>query len=87
MSVSTAAHSTDKMELLTSKDAAVMASPDVLAYLRTDGERGLTAAEVERRQRIYGFNEMTIHEEEPLLLKYINQVSICYENSVMSLLM
>lgn len=86
MSVSTAAHSTDKMELLASKDAAVMASPDVLAYLRTVGERGLTAGEVERRQRIYGYNEMTIHEEEPLLLKYINQVSICYENSVMSLL-
>ena len=85
MSVTTAVHSIDKMELLTSKDAAVMASPDVLAYLRTDGERGLTGAEVERRQRLYGYNEMTIHEEEPLLLKYINQVGSCYENSVMSL--
>lgn len=57
------------------KEAALMQIPDLLSRLGTSRETGLSDTDVELRRRQYGLNEMQIHEEEPLLIKYIGQVS------------
>lgn len=55
------------------KEAALMQIPDLLSRLGTSRETGLSDTDVELRRRQYGLNEMQIHEEEPLLIKYIGQ--------------
>lgn len=62
---------------ISSKEAAVMTIPDLLSQLNTNPESGLTSTDVELRQVTYGLNEMSIHEEEPILIRYIGQVSKC----------
>lgn len=57
------------------KEAALMHIPDLLSRLGTIRDTGLTDTDVELRRRRYGLNEMKIHDEEPLLIKYIGQVS------------
>ena len=57
------------------KEAALMHIPDLLSRLGTIRDTGLTDTDVELRRRRYGLNEMRIHDEEPLLIKYIGQVS------------
>lgn len=66
------------MQLISSKEAAVAPVTDFIGRLNTNGEAGLTRTEVDARQQMYGYNEMKIHKEEPLWLKYINQVSVCF---------
>ena len=47
---------------------------DVVSRLCADCAAGLTEEEVERRRKVFGRNEFTIKEEEPLWRKYLNQV-------------
>lgn len=42
--------------------------------LRSDMERGLTIAEVNRRQKYNGYNEFDIQEHDPIWRKYLDQV-------------
>ncbi len=59
-------------------EAAVSTASDVVQRLETDRARGLTSEEVEKRRKFHGFNEFEIKEEEPLWLKYLNQVGTRY---------
>lgn len=58
-----------------SSEAAVSTASDVIQRLETDSTRGLTTEEVEKRRKLHGFNEFDIKEDEPLWLKYLNQVT------------
>ncbi len=55
-------------------EAAVSTAGNVVHRLETDSSRGLTSEEVEKRRKYHGFNEFDIREDEPLWLKYLNQV-------------
>ena len=55
-------------------EAAVSTAADVVSRLCADCAAGLTEDEVERRRKVFGRNEFTIKEEEPLWRKYLNQV-------------
>ena len=55
-------------------EAAVSTAADVVSRLGADCAAGLTEDEVERRRKVFGRNEFTIKEEEPLWRKYLNQV-------------
>jgi Ca2+-transporting ATPase len=42
--------------------------------LRTNPDRGLTSAEVDLRRVTYGTNELVVDDDEPLYMKFIDQL-------------
>lgn len=60
---------------ISSSESSKMTVAALLSYHGINSDRGLTSTDVDLRQGVYGLNEMTIHEEESLLIKYIGQVT------------
>ena len=65
----------DVGENMESREAASLTVDDIVLKLDTNFERGLSSVEVERRRSLHnGFNEMNMKKDEPLWLKYLEQV-------------
>ncbi|XP_063234535.1 calcium-transporting ATPase type 2C member 1 isoform X2 [Bacillus rossius redtenbacheri] len=58
---------------LTTGQACALGAEEVSAQLRVDLRRGLGWREAELRRQLTGFNEFTVHEEDPPWKKYIEQ--------------
>ncbi|XP_050431382.1 calcium-transporting ATPase type 2C member 1 isoform X2 [Adelges cooleyi] len=58
---------------LTTKEASVMSSEEVISRLRVNFRAGLCRKESEFRKQIIGYNEFSVHQGDSLLKKYIEQ--------------
>ena len=59
---------------LKASEAALSSWLDVAKRLGSDCAKGLSDADVQRRRKTWGYNELQISKEEPLWKKYIGQV-------------
>ena len=62
------------MNWVSSEKAAELSYYETARHLNTDIQQGLTVVEATRRQRLHGFNEFDVKEDEPLWKKYLDQV-------------
>ncbi len=62
------------MNWVSSEKAAELSYYEIAHHLNTDIQQGLTVVEAIRRQRLHGFNEFDVKEDEPLWKKYLDQV-------------
>ncbi|XP_063992825.1 calcium-transporting ATPase type 2C member 1 isoform X2 [Diachasmimorpha longicaudata] len=58
---------------LTTGEAASLGADEVAARLHVDTRNGLWWQEAEQRQKLVGYNELTVKEEDPTWKKYIEQ--------------
>lgn len=63
------------MRCLSTEEASSQPTEEVAARLQTDLRNGLSWREADSRIRICGYNEFEVKKEDPLWLKYIEQVS------------
>lgn len=73
----------EAMKYMGTEEAASQPHEEVAARLQTDPRVGLTWREAEFRQRIYGYNEFDVKQEEPLWQKYLEQVCSSMNRSQM----
>lgn len=59
---------------LTTKEASAVSAEDVVSRLRVSYRIGLSWKECEFRRQMTGYNEFSVHQEDPLWKKYIEQV-------------
>lgn len=59
---------------LTTKEASAISAEDVVSRLRVAFRSGLSWKECEFRRQMTGYNEFSVHQGDPLLKKYIEQV-------------
>jgi Ca2+-transporting ATPase len=63
------------MNWVPSEKAAELSYYEIVQHLNTDVQHGLTEVEAARRQRVHGFNDFDVKEDDPLWKKYLEQVS------------
>ena len=81
--MSSLAYDGSMVPTMRASEAAVSTITDIVHRLRADCSKGLTTEQVEQRREVHGLNDFEIKEDDPLWRKYINQVAVLLNNSVL----